>query len=372
MIPTSWRTLTLTAALALGAAGCPGEKSPPGAGGEAAPKAAALKPEELKKLQGQAKGMFGNPPLPEVAESEENPLTPEKVALGRMLYHDARLSKGQDVSCNSCHDLARFGVDNEKTSLGHKQQRGVRNSPTVYNAALQSSQFWDGRAETVEQQATMPITNPVEMAMTDADHVLRVLRSIPGYAEPFQKAFPGEEQPITMENVGNAIGAFERKLMTPSKFDAFLAGDVNALTAEQARGLKAFVGDGGCITCHSGTLLGGTMFQKLGLMKPWPGVTDEGRSVVTGNAAEKFFFKVPQLRNVTKTAPYLHDGSVDDLAKVVDMMAEYQLGRKLKKEQVADIVAFLDSLTGELPPTDFIAKPQLPESGPDTPKPDPN
>ncbi len=362
-----WSAL-LTGALTFALTGCPGEQpaktgdtTGPGSG-EAS---AALSTDEVKKLQEMASGMFG--PVPAVAEAAGNELTPAKVDLGRMLYFETRLSKAQDISCNSCHDLAKFGVDGEKTSPGHEGQRGTRNSPTVYNAAFHSSQFWDGRAATVEEQATMPITNPVEMAMADDAAVETVLRSIPGYGAKFGEAFPGQEQPVTMANVGQAIGAFERGLTTQNApFDRFLAGETAALSPAAQRGLKAFV-DVGCIQCHMGPQLGGNLFQKLGLRKPWPNLGDDtGRAEVTDNAMEKYFFKVPGLRNVAQTAPYLHDGSVADLGEVSRMMAEYQLGQQLTDAQVADMVAFLESLTGELP-AEYVQKPDLPESGPDTP-----
>ncbi len=307
--------------------------------------------------------------LPEVMAAEGRELTDEKINLGRMLYFDKRLSKNQDISCNSCHMLDKFGVDNEPTSKGHKEQRGSRNSPTVYNAAAHVAQFWDGRAKDVEEQAKGPVLNPVEMAMPSDKAVVKVLKSIPGYADAFKAAFPNDKDPITYDNMAVAIGAFERKLVTPSKWDAFLAGDESALTDAEKKGFGEFA-TAGCPTCHSGAFVGGHMFQKLGLVKPWPNDKDQGRFEVTKNDADKMMFKVPSLRNVTKTAPYFHDGSVADLGEAVKMMAEYQLGKELSKEQIDSIVAFLGSLTGELP-TDYIAEPTLPESGPKTPKPDP-
>lgn len=293
-----------------------------------------------------------------------------QVDLGRQLYFDERLSKNQDVSCNSCHDLARYGVDGEKTSPGHKAQRGGRNSPTVYNAAGHFAQFWDGRAKDVEEQALGPILNPVEMAMPDEASVLRVVRSIPGYVEAFQKAFPGQKDPVTYANLGVAIGAFERGLVTPGRFDKLLAGDASALTAAEQKGLQTFVSTG-CAACHAGSLVGGAMYQKLGLVKPWPNVDDKGRSAITNNDAEAFFFKVPSLRNVAKTGPWFHDGSVGTLEEAVKLMASHQLGRELTDEATAEIVTFLGALTGELP-TAYIEEPTLPPSGPQTPAPDPS
>lgn len=306
--------------------------------------------------------------LPAVIESEDNPLTPEKVDLGRMLYYDKRLSKSQEFSCNSCHDLKNYGVDNKQFSTGHKEQTGDRNSPTVFNAAGHIAQFWDGRAPDVEEQAKGPILNPVEMGMQDEKAVVKTLKSIPGYVEAFKKAFPGEKDPVTYNNMAKAIGAFERQLITPSRWDKFLEGDETALTNEEKIGFNKFV-DNGCITCHSGPYLGGGMFQKLGLAKEWPGNEDTGRFHVTNNEADKFFFKVPGLRNVEKTAPYLHNGSVEKIEEMVPKMAEYQMDKKPSEEDIKAIVAFLKTLTGEIP-ADYIREPELPASGPQTPKPD--
>lgn len=321
----------------------------------------------------RAKPLFQ--PLPDVAESADNPITDAKVELGRLLYFDARLSKNHDVACNTCHDLAHYGVDvrehdgvRDKTSRGHKQQVGGRNSPTVYNAAFHLAQFWDGRAADVEEQAKGPILNPVEMASVDEASVIATIRSIPGYAEKFTAAF-GEGDVITYDNVGKAIGAFERKLVTPGRFDQFLNGKITALAEPELRGLVLFL-DVGCTTCHTGPAVGGAQFQKLGSVKPWPGLEDEGRKAITQAEADAFVFKVPSLRNVTETAPYLHDGSIASLAEIVVKMAEHQTARgKLSEQEVGDIVAFLGALKGDLP-LELIAPPTLPESGPNTPPPD--
>jgi cytochrome c peroxidase len=282
-------------------------------------------------------------PLPEVADSQENPITPGKVTLGKKLYLDTRLSKDETISCNSCHNLKTFGVDNEPTSPGHKGQRGGRNSPTSFNAALHSTQFWDGRAATVEKQALGPILNPIEMAMPSEAVVIERLKNDPGYSKGFAAAFPGDTDPISFANIGNAIGAFERTLITPSRFDKFLKGDDNAITFEEKKGAQAFV-QTGCIACHNGATLGGMMFQRLGLVKPYP-TQDMGRFEITKSEADKMMFKVPSLRNVTKTGPYFHDGSIKSLNEAVSKMAEYQLGKQLTPDQVKEIVTFLDSLT---------------------------
>lgn len=305
--------------------------------------------------------------LPAKYESQANPITDAKVTLGRMLYFEARLSLGQDISCNSCHDLAKYGVDNEATSGGHKGQRGGRNSPTVYNAAGHTAQFWDGRAATVEDQAKGPILNPIEMAMPDSAAVIKVLKSIPGYEPLFKAAFPGEKDPMTYDNLAKAIGAFERQLTTPSRWDKYLAGDEGALTDLEKAGFAKFA-KLGCPTCHNGSNVGGHLFQKLGLVKPWPDESDLGRYEVTKNDSDKMFFRVPTLRNVEKTGPYFHKGQIATLEEVVKKMAWHQLGQELKDQDVTELVAFLKSLTGE-PPKDYIAKPELPPSGPTTPKP---
>ncbi len=318
---------------------------------------------DLSRYQGLFK------PLPAEMADARHPTTQARVDLGHMLYFDARLSKNHDVSCNSCHQLDNYGVDGEPTSPGHRGQRGGRNSPTVYNAATHLAQFWDGRAADVEEQARGPVLNPVEMAMPDEATVVEVLRSIPGYAEPFAAAFPGEAQPVTYDNMAAAIGAFERKLVTPDRFDAFLAGDAEALTQAEREGLDTFM-EVGCSTCHSGANLGGHLYQKMGLVKPYE-TADKGRGDLTGNAAEDFFFKVPSLRNIAETGPYFHDGQVETLEQAVALMAEHQLGRELTDAQVRSITTFLGALTGELP-GDYIKAPTLPADGPDTPSPDPS
>jgi len=311
---------------------------------------------------------FG-PPLPQRIDRGSEPPSQELVELGRMLYFDTRLSKNHDLSCNSCHDLRNWGQDGKPVSSGHRGQLGARNSPTVYNAAGRHAQFWDGRAADVEEQALGPILNPVEMAQPNEERVIATLKSIPEYVERFKKAFPGEEDPVTFKNVGIAIGAFERGLTTPSRWDEFLAGKEDALTEEEKKGFLKFV-EVGCTTCHMGTYVGGTMFQKLGLVHPWPSDKDLGRFAVTNNEADKFVFSVPSLRNVEKTAPYFHDGSVATLEEAVRLMAYHQLGKELKKEEIDSIVAFLKTLTGKIP-EEYIAQPQLPPSTDKTPMPDP-
>jgi len=306
-------------------------------------------------------------PLP-AAVAGQTQATEEQIALGRMLYYEPRLSKSQTISCNTCHDLAKYGVDGEPTSDGHKGQKGDRNSPTVYNAAAHFAQFWDGRAPDVEEQAKGPVLNPVEMAMPGEKKVVAVLESMPEYVDLFQKAFPADKKPITYDNMAKAIGAFERRLMTPSRWDALLAGDEKALSAEELVGLKTFL-DTGCQSCHNGALLGGTTYQKMGAVKPYTRSADPGRFRLTKNEADKAVFKVPSLRNIEKTGPYYHDGGVASLEEAVRMMAEHQLGRTLTPKQTRQIVDFLKVLTGRIDP-EYLKPPALPKSTAKTPKPD--
>jgi cytochrome c peroxidase len=305
---------------------------------------------------GMHMGMFA--PLPDKVFSPANPLTPEKIQLGRMLYFDTRLSSNRDVSCNSCHDLATYGVDHSSVSTGEEGQHGTRNAPSVYNAALHVAQFWDARAPDVEEQAKGPVLNPKEMAMKSPAEVETVLRGIPGYVTAFRAAFPGEAEPVTFDNMGKAIAAFERVLVTPSRWDKFLKGDSTALSSEEQLGFTAFR-QAGCAMCHNGPTIGATSFQQLGRVKPWPDTHDQGRFEVTGNPRDRMVFKVPSLRNVEMTAPYFHDGSVKTLEEAIRMMGEHQLGIELTPQNVSSIAAWLRTLTGELP-TELITAPELP------------
>jgi len=357
-----WKTLALLSFLLVA---CNADETPT----DSAPGVEAAAPMTSAVVFDRSKlGVFGT--LPTEITKTDNPITPAKVELGRMLYYEARLSRNHDISCNSCHMLDKFGVDNQPTSPGHKGQRGARNSPTVYNAAGHMAQFWDGRAADVEEQAKGPVLNPVEMAMPDEAYVLKVLASMPEYVEKFATAFPNSDPSLTYDNMGNAIGAFERTLVTTGRWDAFLGGEDGALTEAEKEGLNAFL-DTGCTACHSGPYLGGNMYQKVGLVKPWPNQKDLGRFEVTNNDADKMMFKSPGLRNIAMTGPYFHDGSVADLTEAVSMMAEYQLGKELSAETSASIVTFLKALDGELP-KDKIAKPELPQSTEETPKADPS
>jgi cytochrome c peroxidase len=307
-------------------------------------------------------------PLPESMPSSTNQISDEKVNLGRMLFYEPRLSKSQQISCNSCHMLDKYGVDGQPTSDGHKGVKGDRNSPTVYNAAGHFVQFWDGRAADVEEQAKGPVMNPVEMAMPSQKQVIAVLKSMPEYVEAFKKAFPEDKDPINYENMAKAVGAFERKLVTPSRWDKFLRGDAQALTNEEKAGFNQFY-ETGCQVCHAGAYLGGNMYQVIGLVKPWPDTSDHGREKATKNAADRMMFKVPGLRNIAETNPYFHNGKVETLEQAVSRMAEYQLGKTLNDGQVRSIVTWMKALTGEVP-AEYIKPPVLPKSTGKTPKPD--
>ena len=284
-------------------------------------------------------------PLPDsffVAGSETSP---ERIALGSRLFFETQLSADANMSCSTCHNVAKDGADEHKFSPGHKMHPVGRNSPTVFNAAGQVAQFWDGRAATVEEQALGPILAAGEMAMPDADTVVRVLREDPTYVVEFAKAFSGEKEPLSFQNVGVAIGAYERTLVTPSKWDEFLKGDDAALTNDEKRGLNVFM-EVGCAGCHNGALLGGNTFMKLGLVRPWPNQADLGRVAVTKNESDSMVFKVAGLRNVTETAPYFHDASAESLGRAVNLMGQHQLGKDLTPDQVKDIVTFLGSTKG--------------------------
>jgi len=338
--------------------GC-GNKSKPTEPGVAEPDAAPTRDARLSLFS----------PLPRTMELAGNPMTPAEIELGRRLFYDERLSKNQDIACNTCHLLDNHGVDGLSTSKGHKGQIGGRNAPTVYNAAGHIAQFWDGRAPDVEDQAKGPPLNPIEMAMVDEAAIVAVLKSIPGYVSLFSVAFAEDRDPVTFDNMARAIGAFERGLVTPSRFDEYLAGNDAALSGEEKAGLTAFL-DAGCGGCHSGAYVGGGMYQKLGLLKSWDKDADQGRFDVTGDEADRQVFKVPSLRNIAETGPYFHNGSVATLDEAVRLMAEHQTGVAVDDAQVDSILVFLAALSGKVD-TGYSARPELPESSAMTPAPDP-
>lgn len=284
--------------------------------------------------------------IPTAYWADGKPAAPEVVELGRSLFMDPKLSASGKISCNSCHDLSSNGADKVAFSLGHEGHPVGRNSPTVFNAAGHVAQFWDGRAKTVEEQALGPILAPGEMAMPSSDAVIKVLKDDPTRVEAFKKAFPGQDDPVTFQNVGVAIGAFERTLSTPSRWDAFLGGDQAVLTNEEKQGFKDFVATG-CGACHSGELLGGQTFMKLGVVSPWPNQADQGKFDLTKEEADRMVFKVPSLRNVADTAPYFHDGSAQELTEAVRLMAHHQLGKDLTAEQTERIATWLHTTSGK-------------------------
>lgn len=291
---------------------------------------------------------------------------PAKVDLGKKLFFEPRLSMSGIISCNTCHNLSLGGTDNLKTSIGHKWQAGPVNSPTVFNSSLSIAQFWDGRAANLKEQAAGPIQAEIEMAMP---HTLAVdvLSSIPGYLELMQQVYGTPE--VNLDRITDAIAAFEETLVTPnSRFDQWLMGDDNAITAKELAGYQLFK-NSGCVACHNGEALGGTSFQKMGLVAPYETTSPaEGRSAVTGKDKDRFSFKVPTLRNVELTYPYFHDGEAATLEEATDIMGRLQLGRQYSPEEIDMLVAFMKTLTGELPRLEL---PILPAAGNNTPRPDP-
>ena len=288
----------------------------------------------------------------------DNPTTKEKVALGKMLYHDPRLSSSGTVSCASCHNTMLGGEDNRAGSVGVEGQVGGRSAPTVWNAAFNKVQFWDGRAASLEEQAAGPVTNPIEMGMKSWDDVVVRLKAIEGYQTAFEDAF-GKDA-ISKDTATKAIAAYERTLITPnSAFDKYVKGNKSAMSEQQIRGMNKAV-ELGCISCHSGPAFNGPgTFQKFpvtanGYFEAQYGFKDDkGLAEVTGKKADENMWKVPTLRNIALTAPYFHNGSVKTLEKAVKLMAKLQLSKDLSKSEVADIVAFLDALTGEFPKQDM-------------------
>lgn len=308
-------------------------------------------------------------PLPSTIPAvKDNPITPEKIALGKALFFDPRMSASGVFSCNSCHNLATGGDDNLETSIGHGWQKGPRNSPTALNAVFNIAQFWDGRAEDLKAQAKGPVQAGVEMANTPVQ-VVETLKSMLQYVEWFEAAFPGEADPVTFDNFAKAIEAFEATLITPAPFDAYLNGDEQALTVEAKRGLNLFI-EKGCASCHGGINVGGEGYYPFGLIeKPGADVLpegDKGRYAVTNTADDSYVFRAAPLRNVALTAPYFHSGKVWNLKEAVAVMGTAQLGEELTNEDAELIVAFLNSLTGRMPE---VAYPVLPAETASTPKP---
>ena len=299
----------------------------------------------------EANKIFG--PLPKAMVSEKNPITPEKVKLGKILFYDTRISVDGTVSCSRCHPIGLYAADGLRKSIGNNCKVNPRNAPTLFNAAGQISEHWIGNRIDVEDQAKQSVIGPPSFGMPSYEAVEKKLREIKGYVELFKAAFPADSNAVTVDNFAKAVGAFERTLVTPSPFDAFLKGETAALNEREKRGLKTYIGMG-CMMCHFGPYLGGQMYQKFGVLEPYWKYTksepvDEGRYAATKNEADKYVFKVPIHRNVAKTSPYFHDGSVDKLEDAVWIMGKIQLGKDLNKSQVEETVTFLKSLTGKIP-----------------------
>jgi len=307
--------------------------------------------------------------LPEVAPApESNPTTDAKVTLGKMLFMDPRFSSTGTVSCNSCHNVMEGGDDSRTFSMGVHGKTGGRNAPTVWNSAFHSVQFWDGRAVLLEDQAKGPVTNPVEMGVTEIEQAMAKVRAIPGYKSYFDKAFG--DKSMTVDNAAKAVAAFERTLITPnSPYDKYVQGEKDAMTAQQVRGMETFALTG-CTSCHSGAAFNGPKmefgqgfyakfptFADNSYIEQYDLVSDKGREEATGKTADAHMYRVPTLRNITDTAPYFHNGSVNQLSEAVRIMAKLQLNKDMKDAEVKDIVAFLTALTGEYPE---IVMPRLP------------
>jgi cytochrome c peroxidase len=301
-------------------------------------------------------------PLPQDMATEEFPIAPAHVALGRKLFFDPRLSLDGTVSCATCHRPALYGTDALAKSIGIEHRLNARNAPTVLNAALQFKAHWIGDRANVEEQAMKSLVGHASFGNPDFAAIIRKINALPGYAADFKQTFPNDPEPVKPENWGNAIGAYERTLVTPSPFDAYLKGDVKVLSPQAQQGLKTFI-DIGCVSCHNGVAVGGSVFQKFGIFGDYWKETgsqsiDEGRFNETKAPADKYTFKVPSLRNVAMTPPCFHDGSVTTLPQAVRIMGKVQLGKELTDKEVNDLTAFLNSLTGELP-RDFATEPVL-------------
>lgn len=279
-----------------------------------------------------------------------------QVALGRRLFFEPRVSADGKIGCVSCHLPARYATDGLPRARGVFERDNPRNSPTVFNAAYQTAEHWRADRDSVEDQARRALLGKFSFGNATEEEALARLRALPApYPEEFRRAFPGDAEPVSIRNWGTAIGAYERTLLTPGPFDTFLKGDGAALGAGARAGLTAFM-DEGCVQCHDGPLLGGNALRKFGVDAEYAPLThsnpvDEGRFEITKNEADRYVFKVAPLRNVARTAPYFHDGSVATLPEAVTIMAQTQLGKQLSAERVAAIVAFLESLTGPLPAT---------------------
>lgn len=305
-----------------------------------------------------------------IPDGVDEPVMDDATKLGHELFFDKRLSRGQDVACASCHDLANAGQDGEVTATGTKKQKSKRNTPGVLNAGGSFAQGWDARTTSIDDFVMPHVLDPSIMGMPDDKRVTDTVASIPAYVAAFKKAFPDEKVAVTAETVSRALGTYTKKLFARSRWDRYLAGEKSALTDAELGGFAMFV-EAGCTSCHQGKYVGATQTQKLGIARPWPAPAGEepGRYAITKQEADRGMWKVPTLRNVTRTGPYLHDGSVASLEEITRLMGRHQAGRELSDPQIKAIVAWLGTLTGEAP-KELTTKPQLPPSGPKTPKPD--
>jgi cytochrome c peroxidase len=308
-------------------------------------------------------------PIPKtVPEIKGKSFTPEKIALGKMLYFEPRLSSSALISCNTCHNVGMGGADFQETSTGHRWQRGPRNAPTVLNSVFNIAQFWDGRAEDLKQQAKGPVQASVEMNNTP-EMAMKAVKSMPEYVALFGKAFPGQTDPVTFDNMAEAIEAFEATLLTPdSPFDEYLRGKENALSAAQKEGLSLFM-DKGCVTCHGGINMGGEAYFPFGLVeRPKAEIIagDTGRYKITHSKSDEYVFKAPSLRNIELTPPYFHSGKVWNLKEAAKIMGLAQLGATLTSEEADKIVGFLKATTGKQPKVEY---PILPAPADATPTP---
>jgi cytochrome c peroxidase len=309
----------------------------------------------------QAQGIFQ--PLPKDMATAEFPITRERVELGRSLFFDPRLTIDANMSCSSCHQPAFYGTDALPKPMGVRQRPHPRHVPTNLNAGMSFVIHWRGDRTNLEDQVFQALTSPITSGQPDEKAVIDRLARIPGYALLFKAAFPDDPQPMTLRNIATAVGAYERTLVTPSPFDFYLAGNQEALPPAAKAGLEKFINTG-CVACHNGVGVGGGMYQKFGVVEDYWKATgsdpiDKGRFDVTKDPNDLYVFRVASLRNVAMTPPYFHDGSVATLPEAVKVMARVQLGVSLNDADTGDIMAFLQSLTGELP-ADFAAAPVLP------------
>jgi cytochrome c peroxidase len=318
----------------------------------------------------QAKEIFH--PLPKDMGTSDFPVTKGRVDLGRMLFFDPRLTIDANMSCATCHQPALYGTDGLPKAIGLKQRPHPRNTPTILNSQLSTIPIqWRGDRESAEDQVMKGLISPITGGQPDLQAALDRIDRIPGYAPLFKAAFPEEVNPMTAQNVAKAIGAYERTFVTPAPFDASLAGNVNTLSPMARVGLEKFINTG-CVACHNGVGVGGGMYRKFGVVEDYWNATgsqviDKGRVDVTNNPDDLYVFRVASLRNVAMTPPYFHDGSVPTLPEAVRIMARVQLGVTLSDTDARDIVAFLETLTGELP-ANFVAVPILPPAALAPPK----